>query len=152
MSYFINNCRVDNPHQGHISHIGYMILDTQLDRQLDLPRWPSMVITLVSSYRIDSETAFERHRSHIPSNDVDTVLVLKKHLILFLGLKELSCKYGPRDFDVKLYRMAPKSGGKSDNFALTTDEQWNLELPTMMAGTGNELNSMYGNVWYLASI
>ena len=143
---------MDNPHQGHISHIGYMILDTQLDRQLDLPRWPSMLITLVSSYRIDSETAFERHRSHIPSNDVDTVLVLKKHLILFLGLKELSCKYGPRDFDVKLYRMAPKSGGKSDNFALTTDEQWNLELPTMMAGTGNELNSMYGNVWYLASI
>ena len=150
MSYFINNCRVDNPHQGHISHIGYMILDTQLDRQL--PRWPSMLITFVSSYRIDSETAFERHRSHIPSNDVDTVLVLKKHLILFLGLKELSSKYGLRDFDVKLYRMAPKLGGKSDNFALTTDEQWNLELPTMMAGTGNELNSMYGNVWYLASI
>ena len=113
MSYFINNCRVDNPHQGHISHIGYMILDTQLDRQL--PRWPSMLITFVSSYRIDSETAFERHRSHIPSNDVDTVLVLKKHLILFLVLKELSSKYGLRDFDIKLYRMAPKSGGKSDN-------------------------------------
>lgn len=60
---------------------------------------------------------------------------------------ELSRKYGLRDFDVKLYRMAPKSGGKSDNFALTTDEQWNLELPTMMAGTGSELNSMYWNGW-----
>ena len=141
MSYFVNNYRMDHPHQGHMSHIGYMVFDTQLDCQIT--RWPSM---LVSFYRIDSETAFERHRSHIPSNDVDTVLVLKKHLILLLGLKELSRKYGLRDFDVKLYRMAPKSGGKSVNFALTTDEQWNLELPTMMAGTGSELNSMYGNV------
>ncbi|PFX30018.1 hypothetical protein AWC38_SpisGene5235 [Stylophora pistillata] len=33
--------------------------------------------------------------------------------------------------------MAPKSGGKSDNFSLTTAEQWNLELPTMLAGTGS---------------
>ena len=41
--------------------------------------------------------------------------------------------------------MAPKSGGKSDNFALTTDEQWNLELPIMLAGTESELNSMYLN-------
>ena len=41
--------------------------------------------------------------------------------------------------------MAPKSGGKSVNFALTTDEQRNLELPTILAGTGSELNSMYRN-------
>ena len=34
---------------------------------------------------------------------------------------------------MKLYHMAPKPGGKSDNFAITTDEQWNLELPTMLA-------------------
>ena len=44
---------------------------------------------------------------------------------------------------MKLYHVVPKSGGKSDNFALTTDERWNLELPTMLAGTGGELNSMY---------
>ncbi|PFX14849.1 Sushi, von Willebrand factor type A, EGF and pentraxin domain-containing protein 1 [Stylophora pistillata] len=42
------------------------------------------------------------------------------------GNKELSGKYGLGDFDVKLYHMAPKSGGKSDNFALTTDEQKNF--------------------------
>ena len=44
---------------------------------------------------------------------------------------------------MKVYHMAPKSGGKSDNFALTTDEQCNLELPTMLAGKGSGLNSMY---------
>ena len=66
---------------------------------------------VVGFNRIDSETAFELHRSRIPINNVNTVLVLKKHL----GLEELSSKYGPRDFDVKLYHIAPKSGGKSDN-------------------------------------
>ena len=43
-------------------------------------------------------------------NDVNTVLALKKHLISFLDLKELSSKYGLGDFDVELHRMAPKSG------------------------------------------
>ena len=101
---------------------------------------------LVSFYQIDSETAFERHRSSIPFHNVNTVLALKKHLISFLGLKELSSKYGLRDFDVKLNHMAPKSGGKSVNFPLTTDDQRNLELPrNILAGTGSELNSMYGN-------
>ena len=46
---------------------------------------------------------------------------------------------------MKLYHMAPKSGGKSDNLTLTTEEQWNLELPTILAGTGSALNSMYWN-------
>ena len=30
----------------------------------------------------------------------------------------MASKYGLRDFDVKLYHMAPKSGGKSDNIIL----------------------------------
>ena len=46
---------------------------------------------------------------------------------------------------MKLHHMAPKSGGKRHNFALTSDERWNLELPTILAGTGSELNSMYWN-------
>ena len=36
----------------------------------------------VSFYRIDSETAFESHRSRILINDVNTVLEVKKHLVL----------------------------------------------------------------------
>ena len=53
-----------------------------------------------------SVTAIERHRSRLPINDVNTVLALKKHLNPFLGLKELSSKYGLGDFDVELYHMA----------------------------------------------
>ena len=112
----------------HMSHIGYMILDTQLDRQRDGRHcwYFKSCCKQVSNW---FGNGIERHRSHITSNDA----------------KELSRKYGLWDFDVKLYHMAPKSGGKSDNFALTTDEQWNLELLTMLAGTGSELNSMYWN-------
>lgn len=47
---------------------------------------------LVSFYGIDSETAFKRHGSRIPINDVNTALALKKILTSFLGLKELSSK------------------------------------------------------------
>ena len=98
---------------------------------------------IVSFYRFDSETAFKRHRSCILINEIHTVLALKRHLISFLGLKELSSKYGLGDFEVKLYQSAPKTEGKSNNFALTTDEQRNLELPTMLAGTGSESKNMY---------
>ena len=41
--------------------------------------------------------------------------------------------------------MAPNPGGKSDNFAVTTEEQWKLELPNTLDGTGSEMNSMYFN-------
>ena len=94
-----------------------------------------VIKAIVSFYRVNSDSAFERHRSRIPINDLNTVYALKKHLIQFLGLKELTIKYGLGDFDIKLYRMVPKPGGKSDNFATTTDEQWKLELPSMLDWT-----------------
>ena len=52
-------------------------------------------------------------------------------------------KYGLGDFDIKLYRMAPKPGEKSDNFAITKDGHWKLELPSMLDDSGSEMNSMY---------
>jgi len=53
-----------------------------------------VVKAIVSFYRIDSESAFERFRSRIPIDDVNTVHVLKKQLVAFLGLKELARKFG----------------------------------------------------------
>jgi len=88
----------------------------------------------------------------MPINDVNTVHTLEKHLVSFLGLEELASKYGLGDFDIKVYRMAPKPGGKSDNFVITTDDQWKLELPSMLDDTGSEMNSIYSEcicLWYL---
>ena len=61
-----------------------------------------VVKAIVSFYRIDSDTAFKRHRSRMPINDVNTVHALKKHRMSFLGLKELASKYGLGDFDIKV--------------------------------------------------
>ena len=63
-----------------------------------------VIKAIVSFYRVNSDKAFERHRSRIPINDLNTVHALKKHLIQFLGLKELTIKYGLGDFDRKLSR------------------------------------------------
>ena len=93
-----------------------------------------VIKAIVSFYRVNSDKALERQRCRIPINDFNTVHALKKQLIQFLSLKELTIKYGLGDFDLKLYRMAPKPGGKNDNFTITTDDQWKLELNSKYAG------------------
>ena len=73
---------------------------------------------VVRFYRIDSETAFERHRGRIPINEVNTVLAAGKAPHFVPWSKEfLSSKYGLGHFYVKLYHKAPKLGGNSDSFA-----------------------------------
>ena len=60
-------------------------------------------------------------------------------------------KFGLGDFDIKVFRIAPKAGGKSDNVAINTDDQSKLELPSLLDGTGSEMNSMYSKcifIWY----
>jgi len=73
--------------------------------------------------------------------------------VVFLSFKELARKFGLGDFDIKVFRMAPKAGWKSENFAITTsDDQWKLELPSLLDGTGSEIrNSIFSKcicIWY----
>ena len=102
MSYFVNITAwtIHIKAICHISVIWYLILNSIVNLRDD-----RILEAVVSFYRIDSETAIERHRSRLPINDVTTVLA-QKHLNSFLGLKELSSKYGLGDFDVELYHMA----------------------------------------------
>ena len=39
--------------------------------------------------------------------------------------------------------MALKADRKSVNFAITTDDQWKLELPSLLDGTGSETDEQY---------
>ena len=56
---------------------------------------------IVSFYRVNSDTAFERHRSRIPINVLILYMLSKNTLFLkFIGLKELTIKYGLGDFDI----------------------------------------------------
>lgn len=53
-------------------------------------------------------------------------------MVDFLGLKQLSTKYGLGLFDLKLYRLS-KVGGKVENFDITTDAQFKFEFPNMIS-------------------
>ena len=68
---------------------------------------------VVGFYRLDPDTAFKRHRSRIPiSKEVQTVELLKKHLIVFLGLKKLATKYGLESFELKRVTEWPRDPKK----------------------------------------
>ena len=101
----------------------------------------------VTFYRIiNSDTAFERHGSRIPiRDDLNTVQALKKHLVSFLGLKELSLKYG-QNLKSKYIICYRKREEKATTSLSQLDEQWKLglpQLPNTLDGTGSEMNSMY---------
>ena len=59
-----------------------------------------VIKAILNFYHVNSDPAFERHRGRIPINDLNIAHALKKHLIQFLGLKELTIKYGLGDFDI----------------------------------------------------
>ena len=93
-----------------------------------------VIKVIVGFYRLDSDAAFERHQRRILiNNDLQTVESLKKHLVALVGLKELAIKYGLDNYELKLYRMLKRIGGKTENFPITTSGQWQLELPIMLA-------------------
>ena len=75
----------------------------------------------------------------------------KKHLVSFLSLKEIVGKYGLCDSELKIYQMATKLAGKSDNFAITTKDYWKPD-PSLPEGTGRGINSMYSLVFCIANV
>ena len=77
-----------------------------------------VVKVLVSFYRNGEVSAFERHRSRVifDLSKRSSIAAVKKHLTVFLGLKELTLKFGMADFDLKLFRLHRISNGKTENF------------------------------------
>jgi len=73
---------------------------------------------------------------------------LKKHLCDFLGITEVADSQVRLNgaYELKPYRLA-KSGGKTENYAIITQGQWELEFPNLIAEEGNsELN---GTICYI---
>ena len=84
MSFFVNNLLYDpctHAEQSGEHAPAYMMAANA-----------GVIKAIVSFYRVNSDTAFERYRSRVSTNDLNTVHALKKHLIQFLGLKELKIK------------------------------------------------------------
>ena len=87
MSYFVNNLLYAPCTSGFIPPIIYKLtLSSPEHAPAYMMAANAIVIkAIVSFYGVNSDTAFERHRSPIPINDLNTVYALKKHLIHFLG-------------------------------------------------------------------
>ena len=79
-----------------------------------------------------TDTAFERHRSHIPIRD-DLNTVQAKKAPSFVPWPHTASE------NLKLKREEKATTSLSG----TTNEQWKLELPNTMDDTGSEINSMY---------
>ena len=103
--------RMIHAHQGHFTY----------DLEAELPRARASLHdgcqntgvnkAIVSFCCVNSDTVFDwRHRGRVPIKDLNTVRALKSPF-QFLGLKELTFRYGLGDFDIKLYRTAPKPDG-----------------------------------------
>ena len=103
-----------------------------------------VVKVILSFYRDDEGSAFERHRGRVPF-DIEkhnSLEIACKHLIEFMGIKQQAEKFGLSSFDLKLFRLE-KIDGKAENFAIVTKAQLNMELPFLMGSTTSELNSGY---------
>ena len=108
-----------------------------------------VIKVLVSFYRFnDDKSAFERHRSRLPVDLAKhgNLTTFKRHLIDFLGLKELSIKLGMPQYDLKLYRLCRGVSGTVDNYHILTDQQWLLEVPFLLSDTSSELNGEYNKL------
>ena len=103
-----------------------------------------VVKVILSFYRDDEGSAFERHRGRVPF-DIEkhnSMEIACKHLIEFMGIKQQAEKFGLGSFDLKLFRLE-KIDGKAENFAVVMKAQLNMELPFLMGSTTSELNGGY---------
>ena len=78
-----------------------------------------VVKVILSFYRDDEGSAFERHRGRVPF-DIEkhnSMGIACKHLIEFMGIKQQAEKFGLGSFDLKLFRLE-KIDGKAESFAI----------------------------------
>ena len=120
-----------NRHQGALTLIFVMALS-------------GAVKVILSFYRDDEGSAFERHRGRVPF-DIEKHNLMEiacKYLIEFMRIKQQAEKFGLGSFDLKLSRLE-KIDGKAENFAIVTNAQLNKEIPFLMGSTTSELNFGY---------
>ena len=76
-----------------------------------------VVKVILSFYRDDKGSAFERHRGRVPFyiEKHNSMEIACKHLTEFMGIKQQAEKFGLGGFDLKLFRLE-KIDEKAENF------------------------------------
>ena len=102
------------------------------------------ISAVITFYR--NSQVLERFRSKISfRDDLQSFKNFKCHVESFLAVKEKARELGMNCFELKLFRLARSTTGASDcqNYAIYTQEQWDLEKPLLLESSGNELNSKF---------
>ena len=91
---------------------------------------------IVSLYRAGEEKPIERYKTRVKVAEENTLFSsFQKNIIEFLGFNEQAQKFGLGSFDLKFYRLT-KINGKAENYAITTQQQLELELPFLLSSDG----------------
>ena len=91
---------------------------------------------IVSLYRAGEEKPIERYKTRVKVAEENKLFSsFQKNIIEFLGLNEQAQKFGLGSFDLKFYRLT-KINGKAENYAITTQQQLELELPFLFGSDG----------------
>ena len=87
---------------------------------------------IVTLYRAGEEKPIERYKTRVKVAEENKLFSsFKRNIIEFLGLNEEVQKFGLGSFDLKFYRLA-KINGKAENYAISTQQQLELELPFLL--------------------
>ena len=96
---------------------------------------------IVSLYGAGEEKPIERYKTRVKVAEENKLFSsFQKNIIEFLGLNEQAQKFGLESFDLKFYYLT-KINGKAENYAISTQQQLELELPFLLGSDGeSELN------------
>lgn len=96
---------------------------------------------IVSLYRAGEEKPIERYKTRVKVAEENKLFSsFQRNIIEFLGLNEQAQKFGLGSFDLKFYSRT-KINGKAENYAISTQQQLELELPFLLGSDGEgELN------------
>ena len=103
---------------------------------------------IVSLYRAGEEKPIERYKTRVKVAEENKLFSsFQRNIIEFLGLNEQAQKFGLGSFDLKFYRRT-KINGKAENYAISTQQQLELELPFLLGSDGEgELNGKKSVIW-----
>ena len=96
---------------------------------------------IVSLYRAGDEKSTKRYKTRVKVAEENKLFSsFQKHIIEFLGLNEQAQKFGLGTFDLTFYRLT-KINGKAENYAISKQQQMELELSFLFGSDGeSELN------------
>ena len=99
---------------------------------------------IVSLYRAGEEKPIERYKTRVKVAEENKLFSsFQKNVIEFLGLNEQAQKFGLGSFDLKFYCLT-KINGKAENYAISTQQQLELELPFLL-GSDGESSTIQGH-------